>query len=100
MKRILRVFYLDMTSSFEELPQKDNSGSLHYRNTQVSATEMFTVYKGISPKFMTKALPLSQPLNYNIRHPPDFSTRTVLKAFYGTESLGNLGPKILELVAT
>lgn len=96
MKRILRVFYHG--TSFEELQQKHIFVSIHYRNTQVLTTEMFAVCKGISPKILTEALPLIQPLNY-MRHPPDFPTTTVKSVSYGTESLGNLGPNILELVA-
>ena len=44
-----------------------------------------------------EAFPLSLLLNYNIRHQPDFSQRTVKSVYYGTESLGFLGPNILEL---
>ena len=43
---------------------------------------------------MTEVFPLSQPLNSNIRHQPDFSQRLVKDVYYGTESLGYLGPKI------
>lgn len=97
MKRILRVFYHG--TSFEELQQKHIFVSIHYRNTQVLTTEMFAVGKGISPKILTEVLPLIQPLNYIMRHPPDFPTTTVKSVSYGTESLGNLGPNILELAA-
>ena len=48
---------------------------------------------------MTEVIPLSQPLNYTIRHQPDFSTRIVKSVHYGTESLGFLGPEIWELVS-
>ena len=74
--------------------QKDNSLSIHNRSIQVLAAKMFRVYKGIIPKIMTEVFPLIQPLNYNIRHQPDFSTRTVKSVYYSTESLGFLGPKI------
>ena len=39
----------------------------------------------------------SQPLNYNIRHQPGFSTRLIKSPCYGTESSGYLGLKIWEL---
>ena len=90
-KRCLRIIYHETTSSFEELLQKDNSVSIHYRNIQVLATKILRVYKGTSPKIMDEAFRLSQPLNYNLKHQPDFSTRPVKGFYYGTESLGSLG---------
>ena len=61
---------------------------------------MFRVCKGISPKIMTEVFPLSQPLNYNIRHQSEFSTRIVQSVFFGIELLGYLGPKIWNLIPT
>ena len=49
-KRGLRVVYLDYTSSFEELLQKDNSVTVHQHNIQLLAIEMFKVVTGIAPK--------------------------------------------------
>ena len=93
-KQCLRVVYHDTTCSFEELLQKVNSFSIYHRNIQVLATEMFRVHKELSPKIMAEVFPLSQPLNSNIRHQPDFSKRIVKGVYYGTESLGYLQPKI------
>ena len=45
---------------------------------------------------MTGVFPLSQSLNYNIRHQP--VTVTVTVVYYGTESLGYLRIIIWELV--
>ena len=72
--------YHDMISLFEELLQKDNSVSIHHRNIQVLTTEFFRVCKGISLKIMTMVFPLSQPLNYDLRHQPD-SQQDQLKEF-------------------
>ena len=47
---------------------------------------------------MTGVFLLSLLLNYNIRHQPYFLARTVKSVYYGTELLGFLGPKILEIV--
>ena len=40
-ERALRITYQDNTSTFQELLNKDNSVSIHHRNLQVLATEMF-----------------------------------------------------------
>ena len=40
-ERVLRITYQENTSTFQELLNKDNSVSIHYRNLQVLATEIF-----------------------------------------------------------
>ena len=47
-KRCLRIIYNDKTSSFEILLEKDGSVSIHNRNLQDLATEMFKISRGIS----------------------------------------------------
>ena len=73
-----RLVYHDISLS-EELLKKDNFFSTHYRNIQFLVTEMFRVYKRMSPKIMNRLLP-TEPT----RHQPVFSTRTVnqLKVFF------------------
>ena len=46
--RCHRIMYNDKTFSFENLLEKDGSVSIHNRNLQVLATEMFKVNKSIS----------------------------------------------------
>ena len=45
-ERCLRVIYNDGHSSYDELLNLDNSVSIHHRNLQILATEMFRVYTG------------------------------------------------------
>ena len=52
-ERFLRIVYSDKQSSFEELLEKEGSVSIHQRNLQVLATEMYKVRKGISPAIIT-----------------------------------------------
>ena len=49
---------------------------------------------------MTEVLLLSQTLilDDNITHQLDLSTRPIKSVYYGTESLGYLGPKIWKLI--
>ena len=48
-ERCLRIVYSDKTSSFENLLERDGSVTIHTRNLQTLATEMFKVYKNLSP---------------------------------------------------
>ena len=44
-KRALRIVYLDYSSSFAELLEKDKSVTIHQRNLQLLAVEMFKIVK-------------------------------------------------------
>ena len=48
-ERCLRIIYCDKQSSFEELLEKDSSVSIHKRNIEILATEIYKVSKGMSP---------------------------------------------------
>ena len=51
-ERVLRITCGDRSSSFENLLKKDNSVSIHHRNIQALATEMFKVKNNIAPEIM------------------------------------------------
>ena len=44
----LRIAYCDKNSRFQQLLEKGNSVSIHHRNLQVLATEMFKVNMNLS----------------------------------------------------
>ena len=50
----LRKVYQDYTSSFSELLEKNNSTTIHNRNIQLLATELFKVKNGLAPPFMNE----------------------------------------------
>ena len=43
-ERALRITYQDHISTFQELLNKDNSVSIHHRNLQALATDLFTLF--------------------------------------------------------
>ena len=53
-ERCLHLIYNEKKSSFEELMETDSSVSVHNRNLRALATEMYTIYHGISPTIMSK----------------------------------------------
>ena len=55
-ERALRITYCDRSSSFQDQLKKDNSVSIHHRNIQALATEMFKVKNNIVPEIMKELL--------------------------------------------
>ena len=95
-ERALRIVYRDETSSFEELLIKDESFTIHERNIQTLAIELYKVCYGLSPKIMNFIFPKNTQAKYPGEN--DFKTFDVKTVWHGTESLGHLGPKIWSLV--
>ena len=58
-ERCLRVTYDDGLSSFEELLERDNSVSVHNRNIQFLAIELYKVFNDICPDIMKEVFPLT-----------------------------------------
>ena len=94
-ERCLRIIYNDKQSSFIKLLNKDNSVSIHIRNIQRLATEMFRFYNGISPPLMNNIFKLKTEHFSNLRHVYEFSRPMVKSVYHGTESISYLGPKIM-----
>ena len=51
-ERALRIVYNDYTTSFDNLLKKDKSVTIHHRNIQYLAIEMFKVNNNISPQLV------------------------------------------------
>ena len=61
------IIYNDKTSTFSELLEKDNSVSIHYRNIQRLALEMYKVAIGMST-VMNEIFKLREESHYNLRY--------------------------------
>ena len=72
--RVLRITYQDNTSTFQELLNKNNSVSIHYRNLQVLATEMFKIHRGLSPEILRETF-MSKTSSYNLCRNDTFEIR-------------------------
>jgi len=95
-ERALRLVHKDTKSTFNELLLKDNSFSIHERNIQTLAIELYKVVHGLAPKIMNFVFPLKKNRVYSREN--NFITRNVKTVSYGTETLAHLGPKIWSIV--
>ena len=59
-ERALRIVYSDFKSSFEGLLMKDNSFSIHERNIQSLAIEIYKFLNVLSSSFLTFSIKTSQ----------------------------------------
>ena len=94
-ERTLRIVYDDHQCTFEELLGRDSSFTIHERNLQKLAIEMFKVNNGLSVQLVSENFHFAEN-HHNFRH----QTRTKFKAdqvkteTYGKQSISYLGPKI------
>ena len=65
-ERALRITFQDRISTFQELLNKGNSVSIHHRNFQALATEMFKIHRGWSPDIL-RAIFVPKISLYNLR---------------------------------
>ena len=72
--RVRRITYQDNTSTLQELLNKNNSVSIHYRNLQVLATEMFKIHRGLSPEILRETF-VSKTSSYNLYRNDTFEIR-------------------------
>ena len=77
--------------------KSDNSVSIHHRNVQVLATEMFKTRRGLSPEILRETF-VSKTSLRDFRRKFFFEKRQVHSVYHSTESLLLLGPKIWALV--
>ena len=89
--------YDDKQSSFNELLEKDGSVSIHERNLQVLATEMYKISNCLSTPLMKDIFPVNRNPN-NLKQNSQFSRPWINTVYHGIESISNLGQKTWDLI--
>ena len=97
-ERCLRIVYNNNTSTYEELLGTDNSASVHLRNVQALAIELYKVVNGFSPDITKDVFPLNENSCYNTRNKRTVHSRDIRTVHFGSETLSHLSSKIWELV--
>ena len=96
-ERCLGLIHNDKLSSYEELLEKDGSVSIHHKNIQSLAIEMFQIKHGQSPEIVSDIFTQTTQ-HYNFRQNRDFRLCSVKSVYHGSESISYVGPKIWEIV--
>ena len=82
----LRIVYKDNYSSYVDLLAKDKSFTIHQRNIQSLAIELFNVKRNLSNVIVCNILK-TRTLTYNLRSQTDFMRDCVNTRHYGLNSL-------------
>ena len=96
-ERGLRLVYDDRQSTYEELLNIGISVTIHHRNLQVLATELYKVHHGLACELMNKFFK-KRNVTYNFRKNLTFETRNIKSVYYGSETTSFIGQKIWELL--
>ena len=88
-ERALRLVYENYTTHFKELLSRDNSVSIHHRNIQKVAIEMFKVKNNLCPQFIRSFSALTDT---RTRSNASFHRPNVNTVYRGEQSLRRFGP--------
>ena len=90
--------YKDNKLTFDDLLKLDNLVTIHQRNLQIFATEIFKVKNSVALEIMTEVFEIKEP-HYNLRSESSHFKRENFKStHYGIQSVRHLGPKIWNTV--
>ena len=92
-ERCLQIVYSDKLSSFNGLFEKDGSVSIHLRNIQILANEMYKLINNLSPPTVFK---LKSDSCYNLRQTSVFQILGKISIQYGIYSY--FGTKIWDIL--
>ena len=87
-KRALSLVYNNFSSSFSELLEKDKSVTIHHRNLQTLAYEIFKVKNNMMPEILTEMFPQKES-NFSLRNSTALQARSI-KNVIGLDWIGML----------
>ena len=96
-ERALRIVYKYPNLNFRELLDLDESFSIHHRNLQKLATEMFKIKDGLAPILIQELFPVYDN-KYNLRSNRCWETHNVKTVRFGKEALLFRGQKTWQLL--
>ena len=85
-KRALRLVYNDYTCTFEELLEKDKSFTIHHRNIQYLATEMYKLRNCQKDSGLAVIIKFNENSHTTLRKKSDFEIPRIKTERYGKNS--------------
>ena len=89
-ERSLRIVYFDQRLTFEELLERDKTFSIHHKNIQSLAIEIYKFVNGLSPKIMNSVFHLKENNRYSLGIVHEFYRHNPRTVKYGTETYLNV----------
>ena len=97
-ERSLRIVYKDNISSFEDLLKRERSFTIHQKNIQLLAIELFKVNGNLSNNTMYNIFQ-TRKINYNLRSQTYFATISVNIKTFGLNLLRYFASKVWSMVS-
>ena len=94
-ERCLRIVYQDKQSFYENLLVKDDTVSMHHRNIQALATEMYKIENDLSTEILSNIFTQKTQNHDSLQNASDFQIPFVQTVYHGTKSIS---PKIWDIV--
>ena len=94
-ERALHIVYKDYISSFEDL--KGINLTIHHRNIQSLAIELFKVKQNLSNSMLSNMFP-TRSISYNLRSQTDFIRRNASTSQYGLNSIRRFASKVWQVI--
>ena len=96
-ERALRLVYDDENLTFQELLDLDGSITIHHKNIQRLAIEMFKIKNNLSPPLMNDIFK-ENTNTYDLRKKRCWEPTNVRTVHFGTETISYRGPKTWDMV--
>ena len=96
-ERALSIVFRDYETNFQELLKQNKSVSIHQKNLQILATEIFKTKNGLNPVIMEDVFKFKN-LTYNYRNEETLNRSNVNSVKYGTETITSLSAKIWKIL--
>ena len=96
-ERALRLVYDKQNLTFQELLDLDDSITIHHKNIQKLAVEMFKIKNNLSPPLM-KGIFKENTNTYDLRNKRCWEPPNVRTVRYGSETIRYRGPKTWDMV--
>ena len=83
--------------TFQMLLDKDHSLTIHHKNLQALAIEIFKQKQNLGAEILSEIFYFQQS-NYNLRNPREICQSIPKTVHYGTETVSHLGPIIWSMI--